>query len=219
MQLQPYMTSLAVRGMLFAPTSANPTSAGSFGGPKKHWWPELFAVNRAARANDDMFSEVAADLAGKEVHGLATGSVTGPGFIPKAVIRQELVPMLHRCLIMDPYRPIFQHLLRSSSKAFVRHGAGAYGTKVGIIKKEFGEGDEGFVEELDAPAEGTQSSSGVADDIVNNDGGSSSQGSRPRAGNGFGTGFTKGKLSVQQHQHGRVDSSVVDDDPIEDFSD
>ncbi|KAF9121605.1 Cell cycle checkpoint protein rad17 [Mortierella sp. 14UC] len=222
MQMQPYMTSLAVRGMLFAPTSAGPASAGSFGGPKKHWWPELFAVNRAARANDDMFSEVAADLAGREAHGLATGSVTGPGFIPKAVVRQELVPMLHRCLVMDPYRPIFQQLLRGSSKAFVRHGAGAYGTKVGIAKKEFGEGDEGFVEELDASAGGTQSSSGVADDIANNDGGSMGQGSGSRSGTGFGTGFGKDKLTAQQQRHEqrtRVGSSVVDDDPIEDFSD
>jgi hypothetical protein len=78
-QMQPYMTSLAVRGMLFAPTSAGSASTGSFGGPKKHWWPELFAVNRTARANDDMFSEVAADLAGRDAHGLATGSITGPG--------------------------------------------------------------------------------------------------------------------------------------------
>ncbi|KAK3806870.1 MAG: Rad17 cell cycle checkpoint protein-domain-containing protein [Linnemannia gamsii] len=222
MQMQPYMTSLAVRGMLFAPTSAGPASAGSFGGPKKHWWPELFAVNRTARANDDMFSEVAADLAGREAHGLATGSVTGPGFIPKAVVRQELVPMLHRCLIMDPYRPIFQQLLRSSSKAFVRHGAGAYGTKGGIIKKEFGEGDEGFVEELDVGAEGTQSSSGVADEITNDNVGSNSQGSGARSGSGFGTGFGKGKQTAQQQRHEqrtRIDPSVVDDDPIENFSD
>lgn len=79
MQMQPYMTSVAVRGMLFAPTSAGPASANSFGGPKKHFWPELFAVNRTARANDEMFSEIALDLAGREAHGLATGSVTGPG--------------------------------------------------------------------------------------------------------------------------------------------
>ena len=79
-QMQPYMTSLAVRGMLFAPTSAGPASASSsFGGPKKHWWPELFAVNRTARANDEMFTEVASDLAGREAYGLAVGSVTGPG--------------------------------------------------------------------------------------------------------------------------------------------
>ncbi|KAG0285296.1 Cell cycle checkpoint protein rad17 [Linnemannia gamsii] len=187
MQMQPYMTSVAVRGMLFAPTSAGPASANSFGGPKKHFWPEIFAVNRTARANDEMFSEVAFDLAGREARGLATGSVTGPGLIPKAVIRQELVPMLHKCLQMDPYRPIFQQMLRSSSKAFVRRGAGTYGTKAGIVKKEFGEGDEGFTEELDAGA-GT------------------------RSGPDFGTGFG-------QEQPTRVDPSMVDDDPIEDYSD
>lgn len=78
-QMQPYMTSVAVRGMLFAPNSAGPASANAFGGPKKHFWPELFAVNRTARANDEMFSQVAYDLAGREAFGLATGSVTGPG--------------------------------------------------------------------------------------------------------------------------------------------
>ncbi|KAF9148344.1 Cell cycle checkpoint protein rad17 [Linnemannia schmuckeri] len=212
MQMQPYMTSVVVRGMLFAPTSAGPASANSFGGPKKHFWPEFFAVNRTARANDEMFSEVAHDLAGREAHGLATGSVTGPGFIPKAVIRQELVPMLHKCLLMDPYRPIFQQLLRGSSKTFVRHGAGAYGTKAGIVKKEFGEGDEGFTEELDAGADSTPSSSGVADEI------GGSQGSRARSGSGFGTGYGKGKVTGQQ-QRTPVDPSIVDDDPIEDFSD
>jgi hypothetical protein len=138
------------------------------------------------------------------------------GFIPKAVIRQELVPMLHKCLLMDPYRPIFQRLLRGSSKAFVRHGAGAYGTKAGIVKKEFGEGDEGFTEELDASAEGISSTSGVTDEV------GSSQGLGAGSGSGFGTGFGKGKMTGQQQrqeQRTRVDPSMVDDDPIEDFSD
>ncbi|KAG0067897.1 Cell cycle checkpoint protein rad17 [Linnemannia elongata] len=209
-QMQPYMTSVAVRGMLFAPSSAGPASANAFGGPKKHFWPELFAVNRTARANDEMFSQVAYDLAGREAFGLATGSVTGPGFIPKAVIRQELVPMLHKCLLMDPYRPVFQQLLRGGSKAFVRNGAGAYGTKAGIVRKEFGEGDEGFVEELDAGAEGTPSSTGVTGEA----GGNQSSGARP--GSGLGAGFGKAKPTGQQQ---RVDPSEIDDDPIEDFSD
>ncbi|KAH7046487.1 Rad17 cell cycle checkpoint protein-domain-containing protein [Linnemannia elongata] len=209
-QMQPYMTSVAVRGMLFAPNSAGPASANAFGGPKKHFWPELFAVNRTARANDEMFSQVAYDLAGREAFGLATGSVTGPGFIPKAVIRQELVPMLHKCLLMDPYRPVFQQLLRGGSKAFVRNGAGAYGTKAGIVRKEFGEGDEGFVEELDAGAEGTPSSTGVTGEA----GGIQSSGARP--GSGLGAGSGKAKPTGQQQ---RVDPSEIDDDPIEDFSD
>lgn len=120
--------------------------------------------------------------------------------------------MLHKCLLMDPYRPIFQQLLRGSSKAFVRHGAGAYGTKAGIIKKEFGEGDEGFTEELDAGTEGTPSASGVADEI------GTSQGPGARSGPGFGTGFGKGTMAGQE-QRTRVGPSMVDDDPIEDFSD
>lgn len=81
-QMQPYMTSLAVRGLLFAPTSAGPTasfSSGGGSGQKKHWWPEIFAVNRTTRANDAMFSEVASDLAGDEAQGLSSGHITGPG--------------------------------------------------------------------------------------------------------------------------------------------
>lgn len=118
--------------------------------------------------------------------------------------------MLHKCLLMDPYRPVFQQLLRGGSKAFIRHGAGAYGTKAGIVRKEFGEGDEGFVEELDAGIEGTPSSTGVTDET----GGSQGSGATP--GSGFGAGSGKAKLTGQQQ---RVDPSVVDDDPIEDFSD
>ncbi|KAF9921593.1 Cell cycle checkpoint protein rad17 [Linnemannia zychae] len=207
LQMQPYMTSLAVRGMLFAPTSAGPASVNTFGGPKKHWWPEIFTVNRTARANDEMFAEVSIDLAGREAIGHAAGSVTGPGFIPKAVIRQEIVPMLHKCLIMDPYRLVFQQFLRGSTKAFVRHNVGAYGTKSGF-KKEFGEGDEGFTEDLDNGDESAQFLTEVTDDVDKTNG--SRQRSRVRS---------EVKPTQQQGQRTRVDSSVVDDDPIEDFSD
>jgi len=82
-QMQPYMTSLAVRGLLFAPTSAGPAFS-SGGGQKKHWWPEYFAMNRAMRSNDQMFTEVAADLAGEEAQGLSAGHISGPG---KVLIR------------------------------------------------------------------------------------------------------------------------------------
>ncbi|KAF9089821.1 Cell cycle checkpoint protein rad17 [Mortierella sp. AD031] len=150
MQMQPYMTSLAVRGMLFAPTAASRASAGSAPGQKKHWWPEVISVNRKTRETDEKFMEVAADLAGREAHGLAAGSVTGPGFIPKAVIRQEVVPLLHKCVKMAPYMPLFQQLFRPNSKHFVQKDVGNYGFKIGMTKKEFGDGDEGFTEELEA---------------------------------------------------------------------
>ena len=79
-QMQPYMSSVVVRGLLFAPKSAGPSVARTGpGGGKKHWWPELFAVNRAKRANDQMLYEVASDLAGAEEKGLSSGHVFGPG--------------------------------------------------------------------------------------------------------------------------------------------
>ncbi|KAI8597135.1 Rad17 cell cycle checkpoint protein-domain-containing protein [Dissophora ornata] len=86
-QMQPYMTSLAVRGLLFAPVSAGPTFVGGSGsGQKKHWWPELFAINRVTRSNDQLFAEVATDLAGEEAQGLSAGHVTGPGTFCEAPV-------------------------------------------------------------------------------------------------------------------------------------
>lgn len=74
-QMQPYMSSVAVRGLLFAPRSAGPSISGA----KKHWWPEFFAVNRAMRSNEQMLNEVASDLVGDEALGLSAGHVQGPG--------------------------------------------------------------------------------------------------------------------------------------------
>ncbi|KAF9561541.1 Cell cycle checkpoint protein rad17 [Mortierella alpina] len=218
LQMQPYMTSLAVRGLLFAPTSAGPTasfSSGGSSGQKKHWWPEIFGVNRTTRANDAMFSEVASDLAGDEAQGLSSGHITGPGFIPKAVIREELVPMLHKCANINPYMPIFNKSLRPSSKNFVRTAAGNYGKKVGMAKKEFGEGDEGFMEDI-APS-GNDGTPGGTDEIVSDMGGPDTR-SRPR------TGFSRDRGGRLPHQHQHLYSQVAyeiahDEDPIEDFSD
>ncbi|KAG9322008.1 hypothetical protein KVV02_008171 [Mortierella alpina] len=217
-QMQPYMTSLAVRGLLFAPTSAGPTasfSSGGGSGQKKHWWPEIFAVNRTTRASDAMFSEVASDLAGDEAQGLSSGHITGPGFIPKAVIREELVPMLHKCSNINPYMPIFNKSLRPSSKNFVRTGAGNYGKKVGMIKKEFGEGDEGFMEDI-APSV-SEGVPGSTDEIVSDMGGPDTR-SRPRA--GFSRQSGGRQQQHQQQLYSQVAYEVVpDEDPIEDFSD
>ncbi|KAF9277413.1 Cell cycle checkpoint protein rad17 [Mortierella alpina] len=195
-QMQPYMTSLAVRGLLFAPTSAGPTAS-------------------TTRANDAMFSEVASDLAGDEAQGLSSGHITGPGFIPKAVIREELVPMLHKCANINPYMPIFSKSLRPSSKNFVRTGAGNYGKKVGLAKKEFGEGDEGFMEDI-APSVG-EGVSGGADEIISDTGGLDTR-SRPRADFSRNSG---GRQQQQQQQpYSQVAYEVIhDEDPIEDFSD
>ncbi|KAF9947796.1 Cell cycle checkpoint protein rad17 [Mortierella alpina] len=222
-QMQPYMTSLAVRGLLFAPTSAGPTasfSSSGGSGQKKHWWPEIFAVNRTTRANDAMFSEVASDLAGDEARGLSSGHIIGPGFIPKAVIREELVPMLHKCANINPYMPIFNKSLRPSSKNFVRSGAGNYGKKVGMAKKEFGEGDEGFMEDI-APSV-SEGVSGGTDEIVSDMGGPDTR-AGPRTGFGWGNGGRQQHQQQQQQQqplYSQVAYEVVhDEDPIEDFSD
>ncbi|KAG0001142.1 Cell cycle checkpoint protein rad17 [Modicella reniformis] len=147
-QMQPYMTTLAVRGMLFAPTSSGPSFSNTGGAKKKHWWPEYFAVNRVLVSNDQMFAEVAADLAGEEDQELSAGHISGPGFFPKRVVREELVPMLHKCITINPYMTIWNKSLRASSKNFVRNAVGNYGRKMGMVKKEFGEGDEGFLEEI-----------------------------------------------------------------------
>ncbi|KAG0357572.1 Cell cycle checkpoint protein rad17 [Gamsiella multidivaricata] len=198
-QMQPYMTSLAVRGLLFAPTSASPTS--NVGGAKKHWWPELFAVNRIMHANDEMFLEVAVDLLGEEAKGLSAGHVTGP-------VREELVPMLHKCMRMNPYMPIFSKSLRPSSKAFVRDGAGNYGRKTGVIKKEFGEGDEGFLEDVTDTSPSAEA--GVVDEIVDE--------SMEKIGTGSGW-DSRVKQDQQKKQRDQLTYEVEhDEDPIEDFS-
>lgn len=75
-QMEPYMTSLAVRGVLFAPMRQGPSQ----GGPrKKAWWPEFFSVNKTKRANDDSFTDIAADFVGEDAKGLSSGHIFGPG--------------------------------------------------------------------------------------------------------------------------------------------
>ncbi|KAK3809128.1 MAG: Rad17 cell cycle checkpoint protein-domain-containing protein [Benniella sp.] len=205
-QMQPYMTSLAVRGLLFAPTSAGPAFS-SGGGQKKHWWPEYFAMNRAMRSNDQMFAEVAADLAGEEAQGLSAGHISGPGFLPKCVIREELVPMLHKCMTMNPYMDVWNKLLRLNSKNFVRHTAGHFGKKVAAIRKEFGEGDEGFLEEITDSTPGT---GGI--EII----GDHTRALENRQGAGVGSSRdSRGKKLGPLVTH----KNPPDDDPIKDFSD
>ncbi|KAF9185736.1 Cell cycle checkpoint protein rad17 [Haplosporangium sp. Z 767] len=225
-QLQPYVSSLSVRGLLFAPRTAGPSNFSSGGGQKKHWWPELFAVNRTMRSNDQMYTDVAADLAGEEAQGLSAGHITGPGFFPKAVIREELVPMLHKCATMNPYMPIFYKSLRSSSKDFVRTVAGNYVKKFGVVKKEFGEGDEGFMEEVVSSESITSSVDEVIDDVNwSGSGAASSVAAGPglRGGVGIGTGFGSdswSKLQQQKQQFNPLTYEIEqDEDPIEDFSD
>ncbi|KAI1314685.1 Cell cycle checkpoint protein rad17 [Mortierella claussenii] len=205
-QMQPYVTSLSVRGLLFAPASAGPTSASSgSSGQKKHWWPELFAVNRTMRVNDQLFTDVAADLAGDEARGLSSGHVAGPGVLPKRVVREELVPMLHKCATANPYMPIFNKSLRPSSKTFVRTGAANFGKKIGLVKKEFGEGDEGFTEEI--------SSSAPTGEDTDPSGASGSQSATPTSNQ------QREKQNWQQQPHALAQATQRDDDPIEDFSD
>ncbi|KAG0023563.1 Cell cycle checkpoint protein rad17 [Podila clonocystis] len=141
-QMEPYMTSLAVRGVLFAPTRQGPPVDHR----RKAWWPEYFGVNNTKRTNDESFSELTEDFVGNEAKGLSSGHILGPGFLPKAVVREEIVPMLSKCAAMNPYMPIFQRI-RPSSKSFIRNTVGVYGRKYGAAK-EFGEGDEGFLEEI-----------------------------------------------------------------------
>lgn len=90
-QMQPYMISLGVRGLLFAPSTMGPASSSS-GGQKKHWWPEYFAMGRNTRSNDQRFAEIAVDLAGEEAQGLSSGHINGPGkvYLCEGVMLQSL---------------------------------------------------------------------------------------------------------------------------------
>ncbi|KAF9586533.1 Cell cycle checkpoint protein rad17 [Lunasporangiospora selenospora] len=226
-QMQPYMTSLSVRGLLLAPTSAGPPTSG---GPKKHWWPEWFTVNRALRSNNQSFSELSADISGEETQGLSTGHVNGPGFLPKSAIREELGPMLYKCLMMNPYLPIFGKLLRSSSKEFLRRAVGNYGKATMGPKREFGEGDEGYTEEI-VPVSSTLGVPGQADEVVED----STPYSTPKAAAtpSMGSWRSQGQrqssspyamAQTKQLRQGNLDSILSntnsrDEDPIEDFSD
>ncbi|ORZ01842.1 Rad17 cell cycle checkpoint protein-domain-containing protein [Lobosporangium transversale] len=211
-QMQPYMTSLAVRGLLYAPTLAGPTYGGNVrGGQKKHWWPELFAVNRAMRANDQQYSEVTADLVGDEIQGLPSGYVTGSGFFPKRVVREELVPMLHKCIIANPYMPIFSKSLRPSSKNFIRASSANYGKGVGMIRKEFGEGDEGFVEELVSP--------GMSGEVGGDNVGCSDSPEHTIINSSTRSRLQERKQQQQQQANTSMYEMEHEDDPIEDFSD
>ncbi|KAF9438716.1 Cell cycle checkpoint protein rad17 [Entomortierella beljakovae] len=208
-QMQPYMTSLAVRGLLYAPTSSGPPASSS--GQKKHWWPELFSVNRTTRTNDQMFMEITSDLAGNEAPGLPSSHITGPGFIPKRAIREELVPILHKCVTMNPYMNTFKSL-RPSSKNFVRNSVGNYGKRIGTVKKEFGEGDEGYLEEVvtSTPTEGTETGPKAVDEITD-DLGSSMFNSRRQ--------LNQPQQQLKRRFEPHVFQSSLEEDPIEDFSD
>lgn len=123
--------------------------------------------------------------------------------------------MLHKCANINPYMPIFSKSLRPSSKNFVRTGAGNYGKKVGLAKKEFGEGDEGFMDDIaSSVGEGV---SGGTDEIISDTGGLDTR-SRPRAEFNRNSG---GRQQQQQQQpYSQVAYEVIhDEDPIEDFSD
>ncbi|KAI8363301.1 Rad17 cell cycle checkpoint protein-domain-containing protein [Mortierella sp. GBAus27b] len=205
-QMQPYMTSLAVRGLLFAPKSSGPASINA-GGQKKHWWPEYFAMNRTMRSNDQRYSDIAGDLAGEEARGLSAGHICGPGFLPKRVIREELVPMLHKCMAINPYMAIWNTMLRPGSKDFVRN-AGHYGKRIGLLKKEFGEGDEGFLEEV---AEATPGTEGIVDGAVD--------GHKMVTGDNQGASAVSGKVGQVQMPKPSTTNEMRDEDPIEDFSD
>ncbi|KAG0325836.1 Cell cycle checkpoint protein rad17 [Podila humilis] len=144
-QMQPYMISLAVRGVLFAPMQSGP----SLGGQRKAWWPEIFDVNKTQRANDQLFSETAQDFIQDEAKGLSLGHITGPGYCSKSAIRQEIVPMLGKFANANPYAPVFTRF-RASTKSFIRNVVNKFGNRsYGGLAKEFGAGEEGFIEELE----------------------------------------------------------------------
>jgi len=118
--------------------------------------------------------------------------------------------MLHKCMTINPYMPIWNKLLRLSSKNFVRSAAGHYGRKVAAIRKEFGEGDEGFLEEMTDSTSGT---GGVVDEMIGDHTGVQQN----RRGAGVGSSKdsrakTLGPLVTHENPHD-------DDDPIRDFSD
>lgn len=117
--------------------------------------------------------------------------------------------MLHKCMTINPYMPIWNKSLRPSSKNFVRNVAGHYGRKVAGIRKEFGEGDDGFLEEITDSTPGT---GGVVDKIIVDHKGTLEN----RQGAGVGSSMESrakklGPFVTYEIQH--------DDDPIEDFSD
>lgn len=139
------------------------------------------------------------------------------GFLPKAVIRQEIVPMLHKCVSMNPYMPIMNQVLRPSSKNFVRTQVGGYGRKIGMEqKKEFGEGDEGFMEEVATPPDSGGPDLGSSSPAA----GSSSpfQSSWNRAGTTTPS-TAQNTFRSRRPQQQQLQSQVNTEDPIEDFSD
>ncbi|KFH68920.1 hypothetical protein MVEG_05724 [Podila verticillata NRRL 6337] len=217
-QMEPYMTSLAVRGVLFAPMQQGPSQ----GGPrKKAWWPEFFSVNKTKRTNDDSFTDVAADFVGDDAKGLSSGHICGPGSLPKAVVREEVVPMLSKCVAMNPYLPIFQRV-RPSSKSFIRNTVGVYGRGFGASAKEFGEGDEGFLEEIadqndDGETIGSQGPSGSGI------GRQAGQPQTPRTPNSAFSSSPSSWMSKKATPPSKLGSTHYqipeDEDPIEEFSD
>lgn len=152
---------------------------------------------------------------------LLTTVIFDLGFLPKAVIRHEIVPMLHRCVTMNPYMPIMNQVLRPSSKNFVRHQAAGYGLKLGMErKKEFGEGDEGFMEDvegLDLGLPCTHVSSPSQSPWSNRTSSTSSSTQsvfrthRPL--------FQQQQPSKSSHSYGSIGALAPTEDPIADFSD
>ncbi|KAF8987789.1 Cell cycle checkpoint protein rad17 [Haplosporangium bisporale] len=191
-QMEPYMTSLAVRGVLFAPMQQGPSQ----GGPP-------------------------ADFVGDDAKGLSSGHICGPGSLPKAVVREEVVPMLSKCVAMNPYLPIFQRV-RPSSKSFIRNTVGVYGRGFGASAKEFGEGDEGFLEEIadqndDGETIGSQGPSGSGI------GRQAGQPQTPRTPNSAFSSSPSSWMSKKATPPSKLGSTHYqipeDEDPIEEFSD
>lgn len=129
-------------------------------------------------------------------------NMTNLGFIPKRIIREEFVPMLHKCITMNPYMSIFKPF-RSSSKLFIKSGAGNYGKRNGQAKKEFGEGDEGYTEEIAQPSisGGNEDGAKAVDEIIED------------------PGVGQSMQQMKRQQFSYSNQILQDEDPIEDFSD
>lgn len=129
--------------------------------------------------------------------------------------------MLSKCVAMNPYLPIFQRV-RPSSKSFIRNTVGVYGRRFGTSAKEFGEGDEGFLEEIadqnddDEETIGSQGPSGFGI------GGQVGQLHTPRTPNAAFSSSPSSWMSkaTPSSKFGSTHYQIPEDeDPIEDFSD
>jgi len=133
---------------------------------------------------------------------------------------------------MNPYMPIMNQVLRPSSKNFVRHQAAGYGLKLGMErKKEFGEGDEGFMEEIMVPSTDSSTSYGEGLDLGSPLTSISSPGQSPWSNRTNSASSTPQSpfrshrpLQQQQplkplHSYGSIGALPPAEDPIADFSD